>query len=138
MRGWIVGMLVGTLLFCGGHMNAATGAEPKVIHTQKTRELVIILRNESGQWTQGKNSFMLEFTSAATNQPADVGKVSLNTAMSMPGMPAMIAGASLTPDKGPGRYVGTISFPDSGARQVTVSWDGPVGKGSSRFSVPVR
>jgi hypothetical protein len=55
----------------------------------------------------------------------------------MPGMAPMIAGATLAPD-GPGRYKGTISFPDSGARQVTVSWDGPAGKGSTRFSVPVR
>jgi hypothetical protein len=59
--------------------------------------------------------------------------------MAMPGMAPMIAGATLTPDKAaPGRYVGAISFPDSGARQVTVTWDGPSGKGSTKFSVPVR
>ena len=50
----------------------------------------------------------------------------------------MIAGATVSPDKTPGRYLGTIEFPDSGARQVTVSWDGPAGKGSTKFSVPVR
>ena len=50
----------------------------------------------------------------------------------------MLAGATLTPDQAAGRYLGTISFPDRGARQVTVTWDGPAGKGAARFSVPVR
>jgi len=66
-----------------------------------------------------------------------VGKVSLSTSMAMPGMAPMLAGATLTPD-GPGRYRGTIEFADRGARQVTVTWDGPAGKGSTKFSVPVR
>jgi hypothetical protein len=57
--------------------------------------------------------------------------------MTMTGMAPMIAGATLTPD-GPGRYRGTIEFPDAGTRQVTVTWDGPAGKGSTKFSVPVR
>jgi hypothetical protein len=114
------------------------GAELKVIQTQKAKDVVITLLSESGQWTQGKNTFVLAFTSANTQAPVDVGTVSLNTSMPMPGMSPMIAGATLTPDNAPGRYQGTISFPDSGARQVTVTWDGPAGKGSTRFSVPVR
>ena len=100
--------------------------------------MVIVLSSESGQWTQGKNSFVLEFTSPTTQQPTDVGKVTLSTSMPMPGMAPMLAGAVLSPDQTPGRYLGTISFPDRGARQVTVTWDGPAGKGSARFSVPVR
>lgn len=114
------------------------GAELKGIHTQKTKDVVVTLLSESGQWTQGKNSFVLTFTSATTQAPLDVGNVTLNTSMPMPGMSPMIAGATLTPENAPGRYQGTISFPDSGARQVTVAWDGPAGKGSTRFSVPVR
>jgi hypothetical protein len=53
-------------------------------------------------------------------------------------MAPMIAGATLAPDGTPGRYRGTIDFPDRGARQVTVTWDGPAGKGSAKFSVSVR
>jgi hypothetical protein len=113
------------------------GAQEKPIHTQKTTNAVITLRSEAGQWRQGPNKFVLELTTPA-GQPLDAGKATLSTSMNMPGMSPMIAGATLTPDKTPGRYVGTISFPDSGARQVTVSWDGPGGKGSARFSVPVR
>ena len=66
-------------------------------------------------------------------------KKNLKWKVSLPGagMAPMIAGATLTPEK-PGRYTGTIEFPDRGTRQVTVTWDGPAGKGSTKFSVPVR
>jgi hypothetical protein len=130
----VIGLLLSTFVL----FVPAWSAELKVIQTQKAKDVVITLLSESGQWTQGKNSFVLAFTSANTQEPVDVGNVSLNTSMPMPGMSPMIAGATLAPDNAPGRYQGTISFPDSGARQVTVTWDGPLGKGSTRFSVPVR
>jgi hypothetical protein len=115
----------------------ALAADLKPIKTAKARDLSVRLLSESGQWKPGKNAFVLEFVSAKDSKPTDVGKVSLNTSMPMPGMAPMVAGATLEPDT-PGRYRGTISFPDSGDRQVTVSWDGPAGKGSTKFTVPVR
>ncbi len=138
MKPLIIRVTFGVLFVVHGLIGSAWSAELKPMATQKTKDLVITLLSDSGQWTQGKNTFALEFTSATTKQPVDVGTVALNTAMPMPGMAPMVAGATLAPDKGPGRYLGTISFPDSGTRQVTVSWDGPAGKGSTRFSVPVR
>ena len=116
----------------------AFSADLKPIHTQKTKDVVVTLASESGQWKPGKNDFVLELTSAKDKQPVDAGKVTLNTSMVMTGMAPMIAGATLTPDKTPGRYTGTITFPDRGTRQVTVTWDGPAGKGSTKFSVSVR
>jgi hypothetical protein len=138
MNRMLISVVMGLFLVTSGLLVPARSAELKSIHTQKTKDVVITLLSESGQWTQGKNSFVLAFTSANTQAPVDVGTVSLNTSMPMPGMSPMIAGATLAPDNAPGRYQGTISFPDSGARQVTVTWDGPAGKGSTRFSVPVR
>jgi hypothetical protein len=138
MKRLCMSVVIGLLLVTGGLLGSAWGAELKVIQTQKTKDVVMTLLSESGQWTQGKNSFVLAFASTKTQEPVDVGKVTLNTSMPMPGMSPMIAGATLAPDNAPGRYQGTISFPDSGARQVTVTWDGPAGKGSTRFSVPVR
>lgn len=116
---------------------AAVGvaAELKPIKTQKAGELTVSVLSETGQWKPGKNTFTLEFTK--DGKPIDVGTARLNTSMPMPGMAPMIAGATLGPD-GSGRYKGSVSFPDSGDRQVTVSWDGPAGKGSTRFTVPVR
>jgi hypothetical protein len=129
---------LGGLLLSSAVIAVAWAAELKVIQSQKTKDVVVTLLSESGQWKQGKNSFVLEIKSVATNRPIDAGKVGVSTSMPMPGMAPMIAGAKLSPDKAPGRYLGEISFPDSGARQVTVSWDGPAGKGSTKFSVSVR
>jgi len=138
MNRLMISVMLGGLLLLGGLTGVAWSAELKAIQTRKAKDVVITLLSESGQWTQGKNTFVLEFTSVSSQQPVDVGKVALNTSMSMPGMAPMVADAALTSDKVPGRYLGTITFPDSGARQVTVTWDGPASKGSSRFSVPVR
>ena len=127
-----------TVLVGFGTLQWAAAAEPKPIHTQKTKDVVITLANEAGQLTKGKNAFVVEFTSAVTKQPVDVGTVKFETSMNMPGMAPMLAGATLTRDTTPGRYRGTIEFADSGARQVTLTWDGPAGKGSTRFTLPVR
>jgi copper/silver efflux system protein len=136
MKGSITAIVLGLVVATGALVGSA-GAAEKVIHTQKTKDAVVTLKSETGQWTKGKNSFALEITSP-DGKPLDAGKVSLSASMAMPGMAPMVTGATLTPDKTLGRYVGTISFPDGGARQVTVSWDGSVGTGSARFSVPVR
>lgn len=116
----------------------AWGAELKTIHTVTAKDVVVTLLSESGQWMAGPNSFVLEFVSAKTKQPLDVGKVTLSTSMAMPGMAPMKKSATVRSDKTPGRYLATISFPDVGARQVTVNWDGPAGKASSQFPVSVR
>ena len=110
-------------------------ADLKPIKTQKAKDITVNLLSESGRWTSGKNSFVLEL--AKDGKPVDAGKVTVSTSMAMPGMAPMVAGATLEPE-GPGRYRGTIDFPDRGERQVTVAWDGPAGKGSTRFAVPVR
>lgn len=110
-------------------------AELKPIKSQKAGDITVSVLSESGQWKEGKNEFVLAFTK--DGQPVDAGKVTLSTSMPMPGMAPMVAGATLQPD-GPGRYRGSINFPDKGERQVTVTWAGPAAKGSTRFSVPVR
>jgi YtkA-like protein len=136
MRTWIgrMAMVVTAVVALGG---AAGAADLKAIKTQKVKDVTVSVLNETGQWKPGKNDVVVELTSAKDKKPVDAGKVTLSTSMPMPGMAPMIAGATLEP-KGPGRYEGTITFPDAGERQVTVAWDGPAGKGSTKFSVPVR
>ena len=137
MRSAVICRVLAAVAVSVALLAGTAGAQEKAIHTQKATDAVIMLKSETGQWKPGPNKFMLEFTTPS-GQPLDAGKVTLSTSMTMPGMGPMIAGATLTPDKAPGRYLGTISFPDGGTRQVTVSWDGPGGKGSARFPVPVR
>lgn len=123
-------------LIVGPVMAMAVGAaDLKVIKTQKAKDVAVSLLSESGRWMPGANAFVVELTK--DGKPFDAGKVTVSTSMAMPGMAPMVAGASLQPE-GPGRYRGTISFPDGGERQVTVAWDGRAGKGSTRFPVPVR
>lgn len=133
-----ISSLIAVALMFVGWLGMAGAADLKVIKSQKTKDVSVSLLNETGQWKSGKNEFVVAFTSTKDNRPVDVGKVTLNTSMPMPGMAPMIAGATLQPDQMPGRYRGTINFPDIGDRQVTVSWDGPAGKGSTKFSVSVR
>lgn len=136
MRGLTAALTLAAVMIAA--MGTPAVAEDKTIATQKAKDVVITLKNDAGQWKQGKNSFVLEVTSAKDRAPVDAGKVSVNTSMTMPGMSPMLASATLTPDKTPGRHVGTIEFADTGTRQVTVTWDGAARKGSTKFSVPVR
>jgi hypothetical protein len=138
MSGTLARTMLGAMLITAGLAAHAWSEDLKVVQTRKAKDVQIRILSDSGDWKQGDNAFVLEFTSAVTKQPIDAGKVSLSTSMAMPGMAPMLAGATLTPDKALGRYIGKISFPDSGSRQVTVTWDGPAGKGSARFPVPVR
>jgi hypothetical protein len=131
IRMFVVVVLIGML---AGSATAADGLKP--IKVQRAKDLTVALMNETGQWKPGKNAFVLEFT-GPDRKAVDVGKASVSTSMPMPGMAPMLAGATLQPN-GPGTYLGSISFPDAGDRQVTVTWDGPAGKGSTRFTVPVR
>jgi hypothetical protein len=129
------GMFLITLLVATISATTVGAADLKVIKTQKSKDVSVSLLSESGRWAPGTNAFVLEL--ARDGKPLEAARVTLSTSMAMPGMAPMVAGASLQPD-GPGRYRGSISFPDSGERQVTVAWDGPAGKGSARFPVPVR
>ena len=133
IRRWFVLGAAALVLASTVASSAADGL--KVIKSRKVNDVDVRLLSESGQWKQGANTFVLEF--AKDKKPVDVGKATVSTSMAMPGMAPMVAGATLEPD-GPGRYKGAISFPDRGDRQVTVAWDGPAGKGSTKFSVPVR
>ncbi len=84
------------LLVAGALVVPAWGAELKAIHTATEKDVVVTLLSESGQWMAGPNSFVLEFVSAKTKQPLDVGKVTLGTSMVMPGMAPMKKSATVT------------------------------------------
>ena len=68
--------------------SGATGNDTTatVLETIRSGDLVVTLSNPEGQLRAGTNQFRVEFRSAATNEPVDVGTVQLGASMTMPGM----------------------------------------------------
>src|SRR5215467_4124653 len=98
MKRLIAVLAVVETLVGAGLGRTAWPAELKVMQTQKTKDAVVALKSETGQWRPGKNAFVLEFTSPS-GRPLDAGKVTLSSSMAMPGMAPMVTGATLSPDK---------------------------------------
>ncbi len=132
-----LGALALTLLLLGS-CKTVTIVETKEIQVQRTKDLVIALLNEKGELAMGQNRFLLEFRSATTNQPVDVGTVTVGSSMAMPGMAPMTASIELEPAGSPGRYAAKGDFAMSGAWKFEVRWDGPAGQGASSFNTNVR
>ncbi len=110
----------------------------KSIQTIKAKDLTITLLSPPGDLKQGKNDFVVEFRSAATHQLVDVGRVTIASIMSMPGMVPMSAGVELTPTGETGRYKAKAAFAESGGWRFSIQWDGPAGRGSTTFNSDVR
>jgi hypothetical protein len=121
-------------------MSAAPQAEATsgaVLQTVRSGDLAITLSNPAGELRQGANDFRIEFRSARTNAPVNVGDVRLNAAMTMPGM-AMTGTTNVTPGDRPGVYEAKGDFAMSGSWDMTLEWDGPAGRGSAAFKGSVQ
>jgi Cu(I)/Ag(I) efflux system membrane protein CusA/SilA len=108
-----------------------------VLQTVRSGDLAITLSNPSGELRTGANNFQIQFRSARTNTPVDVGDVRLNAAMAMPGM-AMTGTTLVTPGERPGVYEAKGDFGMAGSWQMTLEWDGPAGRGSAAFNGSVQ
>lgn len=109
----------------------------KQISVQKSGDLTIALRNESGELKMGQNRFVVSFRSAS-GQPVDAGRVTVSSSMAMPGMAPMVAPIELQPTGQAGSYSLTGDFAMSGAWKFEIRWDGPAGQGTTSFSTNVR
>ena len=127
------------MLLLAGTLAGVAWSADKVIHTQKTKDVVITLTSESGQWKPGKNSFVLEFTSAKDKQAGRrrQGQPQHEHGDDGHGADDRRGHALARQDAGALSRLRSTSR-TRGTRQVTVTWDGPAGKGSTKFSVPVR
>ena len=126
----------------GWWLRARTAAAPQpeptaVLQTVRAGELAITLSNPSGELRQGANNFRIEFRSARTNDPVDVGDVRLNAAMTMPGM-TMAGTTTVTPGERAGVYEAKGDFAMSGSWDMTLEWNGPAGRGSAAFKGSVQ
>ena len=128
--------LAGLLLLSACNSTPPTAA--KEIQTERTKDLTITLMSEKGELAMGQNRFIVAFRSAASNEPVDVGSVTVSSAMAMPGMAPMTAPIELEPAGSKGQYAAKGDFAMSGAWRFEVRWDGPAGKGSASFNTNVR
>lgn len=119
---------------CGGSSAPAT----KEIESHTSGDVVISLSSETGQLVQGKNTFVIAFRSASTNQPVDAGAVMVSASMTMPGMAPMVAPIEVAPAGKTGQYIVKAEFGMSGSFAFEVRWDGPAGRGSTSFHSSVR
>ena len=119
--------------------SAAPQPEPAgaVLQTVRSGDLAITLSNPTGELRQGANNFRIEFRSARTNAPVNVGDVRLNAAMAMAGM-TMAGTTTVTPGEGPGVYEAKGDFAMSGSWDMTLEWNGPAGRGSAAFKGSVQ
>ena len=131
-------ILLGAAVSFGLVACSSQSSDMKAIQTVKAKDLTITLLSSLGELKQGENNFVLEFRSAANNQPVDVGRVAIASTMSMPGMAPMSAGVELEPAGQIGRYQAKAGFAMSAAWRFSVQWDGPAGKGSTTFNTDVR
>ena len=142
---WAPAALVLAIAIAGGgwwlraRMSAAPQADQTgaVLQTVRAGDLAITLSNPTGELRQGANNFRIEFRSARTNAPVNVGDVRLNAAMTMPGM-TMAGTTTVTQGDRPGTYEARGDFAMSGSWDMTLEWNGPAGRGSAAFKGSVQ
>jgi Cu(I)/Ag(I) efflux system membrane protein CusA/SilA len=85
----------------------------------------------------GRSRFLVEFRDAQSGAPVDVGTVSGNGAMVMPGM-AMTGDVSVRRLAAPGQYELEGEYAMAGAWTFTLEWNGPRGAGRATFELEVQ
>ena len=103
-----------------------------VLETIRSGDLVVTVSNPEGQLRTGSNRFRVQFRSAASNEPIDVGTVQIAGSMAMPGM-VMSSPITITPTGQTGAYDATGDFGMAGSWRMTIEWNGPAGQGSAAF-----
>lgn len=131
------GLTTLVFLFLGACQKSAP-VETKEFESHKEKDLLISLMSEKGELAQGQNRFIVGFRSASSNEPVDVGTVTVSSSMAMPGMAPMTAPIELEPAGKTGQYLVKGEFAMSGAWRFEVRWNGPAGQGSTAFNTNVR
>jgi len=123
------GAIGGLSLWRTRHQAAEVVASEVVMESVRAGDLVVSLRSRTGTITPGRSALTIEFRSASMNALVDVGDVTVNGAMSMPGM-LMSARTEVTKSRTPGRYAVSAEFGMAGIWKLTVEWNGPAGRGT--------
>ena len=104
----------------------------------KAGALEVVLLSPRDGLRHGKDTFTIEFRSAAGGALVDVGTVRGSATMPMPGASPMFATIDVSRSETPGRYAAAGQFDMAGTWRTTLEWDGPAGKSSVTFSGSVQ
>lgn len=118
---------------CGKSGDSMTSRN--VIKSVAVANLNATLANDSGVLKHGDQELMLSFTDAS-GKPVDVGAIALIFHMPQMGsMAEMNEAVTLTTTSTPGVYRGRVNIEVPGEWQAKLACEGPVGKGTTTFSV---
>ena len=130
----LIAAILGWQKLSSGGGAGATGGKP--FATQTVNGLTAKLLTSEGQLQKGDNEIGIEFRDAA-GQLVDVGAVSFEIDMNMPGMQMHGGGAAERGTK-PGQYLARANASMAGDWTAKLSWDGPKGKGQTSFAINVK
>jgi hypothetical protein len=102
----------------------------KELQRAHTAAVDVVLLSAAEALQQGKGSFVLEFRGPG-GQLVDVGTVSVNATMTMPGMSPMFGESAVKPTTTTGRYEVVSDLGMAGTWRLNVEWNGPAGRGSA-------
>jgi Cu(I)/Ag(I) efflux system membrane protein CusA/SilA len=148
-RGLRVGSLVGGILLliiasgCFWYLkssaasSASSTGHEAVIATRNSNGIEVRVANAQGELRNGKNKVVLEFHDAATGNLVDVGTVTFELNMAMPGMDMRSPG-TIRSTATAGRYLADITPDMAGDWSGMISYDGPRGHGKVQISFSVK
>ena len=116
-------------------MSASSLGEP--FATRSANGLTINFYNSEGGLRFAENEVVIQFFDAGTGEPIDVGTVTFDLDMNMPGM-VMHSGSTIEPAGAVGRYRAKIKPDMAGDWTAQLHYDGPHGAGEFSFSVNVK
>jgi hypothetical protein len=85
------------LIAVTGSLTFAAAGELQVIRTYNVRDIALTVLSEAGQWTTGRNEFVLEIASATRKRLIPVVGPTLSATLSPAGKGALHSSASLAP-----------------------------------------
>jgi hypothetical protein len=93
------------------------------IQQQRSGDYVLTLFSDSGAVKQHSNKLKLEIRNAASNAPANVSNVQIQSSMRMPGMGPMFGNVSSIQQTGPGQYEFDADFSMAGQWSFVVTFE---------------
>jgi hypothetical protein len=124
----LIGSILAALVLtaCG---RGAQAVPLKELQRAHSGSVDVVMLSDNDTLRQGKGLVVLEFRDGA-GKLVDVGMVTVNATMTMPGMAPMFGDNSVKPTDTKGRYEVATDLGMAGMWRFTVAWNGPAGNGS--------